>query len=1054
MFPKLFLKDSPLQCVPISMTQSRPNTWIAVFRRALHIIKSWLSPCVLVIFGTVAAPCPAQQVTTAPPPTPYSVISRTSSERVWQRTVYQPTQGGQAIPQTQQFTELSDGVCYLKNGQWCDSQPEIVILPDGSAIATNSPCQVLFPPDLGDGMLNLISPDGMQIQLVPAALCYDDGSNTVMLATVTNSMGSLLDSQKLLYSNAFLGIDADVLYTYGQGGRFEQDVILHQCPPDPASLGLNPQTTCLKMLTASVTPSQPAVNPMPVQTAAGEATDENLAFGSVKMIPGKAFLLGTNQASVRVSKQWIQLNGQDFLVESLPVAAVADGLSALPASAARQSKHGKLRNLLMALHPQRRAMDKSKRKISISRIASPASGLLMDFVTINGGLTNYVFRSDSSYYVSGSGVTLFGTNNIFEGGTVIKFASSGPWTFYSTGPSIEIASSSQVKWPVDQYRPVIFTSKDDNTVGTEITGSTGSPSGYYGDPMLDIVSGGDQTISNFRMAYAEQAAIIDNSAVNFDDGQFVNCLNAVTGGYTSTYLGNDLFANVLTNFDDFSEVTLDAQNVTFSDSDCLWGQSAGAYFTFGLTNCILANVTNLDGFSSSATNIVGAYNGSYASPTVGVDYSSTNANPFQSVGGAGYYLADGSSFRAAGTTNVNPGLLIDLAQKTTYPPVVYDVTDISYLGTLGPDAPRDANASVGSLPDLGYHYPPLDYVFGGCDLNSNLNFTAGTAVGWFLDFGVSSSLFHQPYSLSLDDGAGLSFNGNASQPCIFTRYAMVQEGKDTNWLSAGYMGAIMFNGANSSPVPQLSATFTKWTEDSDWNNFFRDAWAYGSAAFLNCEFYNGTLSGFDLSPLTFTNCLFFRDTVAFWGDRIEETLTNENCTYYNGFLVVHRYTSSTPAIWQIQNSSFDGTAFSWNDDYNGNTNYTFLNFNAYNTSNLSWTNISPSGTNEVVGPNDQMVTNFDWQSGLLGNFYLPPDSPIVDKGSTTANLLGLYWFTTQTNQTIESNNIVDIGYHYPATDANGNPIDTYVPGTPNYISEPWGTETMVVGIGDDGGGNR
>ncbi|MGH7940743.1 MAG: choice-of-anchor tandem repeat GloVer-containing protein, partial [Limisphaerales bacterium] len=61
-----------------------------------------------------------------------------------------------------------------------------------------------------------------------------------------------------------------------------------------------------------------------------------------------------------------------------------------------------------------------------------------------------------------------------------------------------------------------------------------------------------------------------------------------------------------------------------------------------------------------------------------------------------------------------------------------------------------------------------------------------------------------------------------------------------------------------------------------------------------------------------------------------------------------------------------------------------------------------------------------------------------------ANLLGLYWFTTQTNQTINGDNTVDIGYHYVAADTNGNPLATYDPNTPNYILYPDGPPTLEI----------
>jgi hypothetical protein len=71
-----------------------------------------------------------------------------------------------------------------------------------------------------------------------------------------------------------------------------------------------------------------------------------------------------------------------------------------------------------------------------------------------------------------------------------------------------------------------------------------------------------------------------------------------------------------------------------------------------------------------------------------------------------------------------------------------------------------------------------------------------------------------------------------------------------------------------------------------------------------------------------------------------------------------------------------------------------------------------------------IVTNFNWQVGPLGSYYQPPNSPLIDRGSITANLIGLYFYTTQTNQTLEADSPVDIGFHYMALDGNGNPVDS------------------------------
>jgi len=92
-----------------------------------------------------------------------------------------------------------------------------------------------------------------------------------------------------------------------------------------------------------------------------------------------------------------------------------------------------------------------------------------------------------------------------------------------------------------------------------------------------------------------------------------------------------------------------------------------------------------------------------------------------------------------------------------------------------------------------------------------------------------------------------------------------------------------------------------------------------------------------------------------------------------------------------------------------------------------------------------VVTNgFNWQGSWLGNYYLPTNSTLINTGSTNANLLGLYHFTSQTNQVKETNSVVDIGYHYVATDAYGNPLDSNSDGIPDYIEDGSGTNWALA----------
>ncbi len=150
-------------------------------------------------------------------------------------------------------------------------------------------------------------------------------------------------------------------------------------------------------------------------------------------------------------------------------------------------------------------------------------------------------------------------------------------------------------------------------------------------------------------------------------------------------------------------------------------------------------------------------------------------------------------------------------------------------------------------------------------------------------------------------------------------------------------------------------------------------------------------------------------------------------------------------MWQIEDTAFDGTAITIDDDgLSGDPGSTIFDYNAY----LTNAPTLPLGTHDKTN-----LLTFNWQSSWFGNFYQSTNSPLINAGSTTADQvynigfaqIGLYHYTTQTNQVKETNSVVDIGYHYIATDANGNPIDTNGNGIPDYIEDANGN-----GIYDSG----
>ena len=159
----------------------------------------------------------------------------------------------------------------------------------------------------------------------------------------------------------------------------------------------------------------------------------------MKMAPGRAFLLGSDpqEGGVLVSKSWVQLQGRQFLVEEVPVEALANQLAQLPVAQAASAKP----NVNSALHvvsakrmlpaPRLTKTSPSGKFKQVAQIATPSRGLVLDYVTINGSQTNYTFQGDTTYYISGA-LNLYRTNT-FEGGAVLKFATNSSITIPS-GP--------------------------------------------------------------------------------------------------------------------------------------------------------------------------------------------------------------------------------------------------------------------------------------------------------------------------------------------------------------------------------------------------------------------------------------------------------------------------------------------------------------------------------------------------------------------------------------------------------------------------------------------
>ena len=595
--------------------------------------------CTLLALGALqtsaAAPVGASQGTSQtalPPDTAYAVVERGANHRVWEKSSYELTADGAVYSQKHRYTELAAGLNYWQNGQWVESQ-EIIEPYTTGAIARQGQHQVIFANNLNSlGAVDEETPDGKRLRSNIIGLIYYDKStgNAVLIAQLQDSQGQLVSPNQVLYPNAFQGINADVQYTYTRSG-FEQDVILRDQLPTPESYGLDSETTELEVCTEFLSPPDASVTGN--ETAeSGLDPDENIDWGATRLGQGKAFSLGTQKYAAKVAKRYTTIEGRYFLLEKVLVRDIQSALSNLPQQSSNNHRLPNVASKKPHL-PKTPLVRTAARPIRLALSDRPEQGYVLDYVTLNATYTNYTFQGDTTYYVTGP-LNLYGTT-VLEGGAVIKASLATNYVALNINGPVVCNSG--------PYRPVVFTARDDNTVGETVSGSTGSPSGYYGRAALyfnQSVSGSAFDLHDVRISYfwngvikyANPTALIGQVR----NSQFCNIGTAVLYGNAGD-VGAFNVENVLVWKAGvaFSNSTFYVQNATLDKIGTLGGTGD----SIAITNSLLVSVTNWGvGFASvsNATN-------------------SSSSTVFQTVGAASHYLA-GSSYRGIGTASVDPNM--------------------------------------------------------------------------------------------------------------------------------------------------------------------------------------------------------------------------------------------------------------------------------------------------------------------------------------------------------------------------------------------------------------
>jgi hypothetical protein len=341
------------------------------------------------------------------------------------------------------------------------------------AVADYAPHQVRFASNLDTPWAtDLLMIDGQELRGDIAGLFYIDDSSgqSVKIADLKESTGELVSTNQVIYRDAFGGIKADVLYTYGEHS-LEQDVVIRKQLASPDKFNLNPVTTRLAVITEFLNPPEPVIRSKPVDlspynnsagiTDGASLEDELIIFKTMRMARGKAFSLGNRENEVPVGKKWIKIGGRHYLSESTPYPLLKKQLDALPPDSAKVTPHPKASSFesMMAQMPAHLPGKSSANAFKVAQIRASEPGVVLDYLISGAPLLNINFGGGSINKVGFAAV----------GQTTNDF-----WNWFDF-PGHSSASMSHLVW------------SDESSSHTGVTVSNAP--GYYGNPVSDPMYG-------------------------------------------------------------------------------------------------------------------------------------------------------------------------------------------------------------------------------------------------------------------------------------------------------------------------------------------------------------------------------------------------------------------------------------------------------------------------------------------------------------------------------------------------------------------------------------
>lgn len=983
--------------------------------------------------------------------------------------------------------EMASGMNYWNGQEWTPSEASFELRTD-VFVAERVQHKVRLADNLNvSGAVTVVTPDGITLRSTPVGIgLYDAASGqSLILAAIGDCSGILVSSNEVVYENAFNenGVRADVVYRI-QRGSFEQDVVIRS-RLDVADYGFPANSTRIQIFTEFYDVAQPDRIRRPLRVeqdqkvrnrmVSPDLVDELLGFGEFVIATGQASLVkvdsATGEAAVPVAKQFTNIQGRTFLIESVECGSLDRELRSLPnitpKNASMQPMQGikKAKNGYASIpSPRSYGQAKAATNRTSTRMARADDirrpSVVIDYLaTIGGDLAGtIVFQGDTTYFVSGP-VNCNGATTI-EGGAVFKYPNSTGTT--PTPVTAYIKLNNPLTCRTSDHRPAIFTAADDENIGESLwetwSGWTGDPTGkHYANPALWVHFLSSTTLSNLRFNYAQEAVLVwgsSGSSTTVSHAQLVNCIRGIkitgsgTGCGITVTVNNSLFSGVVYPLTANSLGSANLYHCTIDTSTVLVSATSSSSFSF--INSILANITTL---STGNPSVSGNYNGFYLAPQFGSNRQFETENPFAPTsfidpndgqeylffanGQGAYYLREESPFFGVGTTNIPASLKNELAQRTTIPPTVFS-DDLISARALSQRLIRDTDT-----PELGYHYPTVDYAINGATVNScTLNIDQGTVLGLFGG--------NWEWGIRLNPGGRLNVNGVPTNRVVFAHLEAVQE--NPTWQLQPWGPLITFKGVyfesgSAKPLAEARIRYGDFptVSEDNWNVHFGNLESFTDISYMEvgnlnldgCLFQGGAFlymaGGMQSRTLSIRNNIFERTDVFFkkWVGTYEEQLTVANNLFYNDFMVLWPVSGDN---WTFIDNIFDRVTFAEDEFgtlFNGPV--AVNHHNAYVGMGQRLSPAAPTST-------DPDLASLTYLTGSLGRFYLPTSATsLIDKGSRLAADAGLYHLTSFTSNVKEGNEApnpkqVNIGPHNLAL-VSAKPADFDGDGIPDVIED-------------------